>query len=57
VRPTWDVLPVTAKREVIAGMFSSLVLGPITDRISRWSAPEERLAIVADRITHQWRRP
>lgn len=56
VRPTWDALPVTAKREVIAGLFSSLVLGPVTDRITRWSAPEERLAIATARINHEWRK-
>lgn len=57
VRPTWDLLPVTAQRDIIAGMFASLVLGPLTERITRFTLPEERLAIVADRISHEWRRP
>lgn len=57
VRPMWDAFPVTARREVIAGIFSSLVLGPITERINRWTSPDERLAIVAERITHEWRQP
>lgn len=57
VRPAWESLPITAKREVIAGLFSSLRLGPVTVRINRWTAPEERLAIVAERITHEWRKP
>lgn len=56
VRPLWDSLPVTAKREVIGGLFSSLRLGPVTTRITRWTTPEERFAIVADRISHEWRR-
>jgi hypothetical protein len=57
VRPTWDGLPLLGKRDVITGIFVSLTLGPITDRITRWTLPEERLAIVADRVTHEWRTP
>ncbi len=55
VRPTWNALPVTARRQVIADLFSSLVLGPITARITRWTPADERLAIVAERIEHEWR--
>jgi DNA invertase Pin-like site-specific DNA recombinase len=57
VRPAFDSFPVTARRELVAGTFASLVLGPTTDRITRWTPPGERLAIVADRIEHEWRRP
>lgn len=55
VRPTWEALPIQARREVVGGMFSSLVLHPATTRLTRWAIPEERLAVVAERITHEWR--
>lgn len=55
VRPTWDAFPVQARREIIAGIFTSLTLGPTTTRITRWTSPEERLDIVSERITHEWR--
>lgn len=57
VRPTWDAFPVTAKRELISGVFESLVLGHITERINRWTIDKERLTIVANRISHVWRTP
>ena len=52
-----DALPLPAWREVVAGMFTRLTLGPATVRLTRWSSPEERLEVVADRITHEWRQP
>lgn len=55
VRPVWDAFPVTARREIIAGIFSSLVLGPSVVRMSRWTRAEERQAVVAERIEHVWR--
>jgi site-specific DNA recombinase len=57
VRPTWDALPVTERREIIGGVFSSLILRPATQRLTKWTPAEERLEIVAARITHDWRRP
>jgi site-specific DNA recombinase len=57
VRPTWDSFPLLSKREVIAGIFDALVLGPVTTRITQWTSPEERLDIVSERITHEWRTP
>lgn len=57
VRTTWDAFSLPARREVIAGLFDRLVLGAATVRLTRWTAPEVRLAVVADRISHEWRRP
>jgi DNA invertase Pin-like site-specific DNA recombinase len=59
VRPTWDDLDVVAKREVVAGVFSSLVVGPVTTtrRLTRYTLPKERHDVVAARITHEWRTP
>jgi hypothetical protein len=57
VRPTWDGFLVQARRGLIADLFSALTLGPMTTRITRWTPPGERLAIVAGRISHEWRRP
>jgi site-specific DNA recombinase len=56
-RVVLDALPLPAWREVVAGMFTRLTLGPARVRLTRWSSPEERLAVVADRITHEWRQP
>lgn len=57
VRPTWDKLTVLARREVVAAVFASLTVAKAAGfpPITRWSLPEERLAIVADRISHEWR--
>jgi hypothetical protein len=57
VRPTWDRFPVAAKREIVAGIFASLVLGPMTKRMNRWTSDEERLDIVSERITFEWSKP
>lgn len=57
VRTTWDGFPLPARREIIAGLFDRLTLGPATVRLTRWSSPAERLEVVADRIAHQWRPP
>lgn len=54
-RPAWDGLPLLAKREVIAAMFDRLSLQPATDRLTRWSTPERRMAVVVDRIVVEWR--
>lgn len=56
VRTTWDGFPLLAQREVIAGLFDRLTLGSATVRLTRWTPPDERLAVVADRISHEWRR-
>jgi site-specific DNA recombinase len=55
VRTVFDSFPLSAKREVIAGMFTRLTLGPATVRLTRWSSAEERLTVVAGRIDHEWR--
>lgn len=57
VRVVWDALPLLARREVITGIFIHLTLIPATVRLTRWTSPEERLAVVADRIKHEWRKP
>ena len=57
VRPTWDGFPLTVKREVIASIFSKLVLGPYKTRLTVWHEPEERLDIVSERIVYEWRTP
>ncbi|MGH3681234.1 MAG: recombinase family protein [Natronosporangium sp.] len=54
VRPVWDRLPVTARREVVSWLLE-LRLGPVAVRVTVHTPPEERLAIVADRITVAWR--
>lgn len=51
VRPAWDDLPLPAKREVISTVFRRLVLGPATERMTRWTSPEERTRIVMSRVT------
>lgn len=55
VRVVWDSFPLLAQREVIAGLFDRLSLGPATVRLTRWTPAAERLAVVADRISHEWR--
>lgn len=55
VRPVWTGLTVTAQREVIAALVDHLVLNPVSVRITKWTPPEERLRIVAERITLKWR--
>jgi len=55
VRPVWDGLPLLARRAVISTVFESLTLGPIGERITRWTSPHERLAIVGRRIETRWR--
>jgi len=57
VRPTWEAFPLPAQREVIAGMFTSLVLGPVRTRLTRWIPEGDRFAIVSARISHEWRKP
>jgi len=57
VRTTWDGFPLPAQRDIIAGLFDRLTLGPATVRLTRWSSPAERLEVVADRISHEWRKP
>lgn len=57
VRTAWDAFPLPARREVVAGLFDQLALGPATIRLTRWTPPAERLAVVSDRISHVWRRP
>jgi site-specific DNA recombinase len=54
VRPAFDRLPILARREVIGALFASLRLGPVTTRVTAYTPAEERLAIVAARITHEW---
>ena len=46
-----------ARREIVAGMFDLLTLGPATVRMTRWTPEDERLAIVAERIEHVWASP
>jgi len=55
VRAVWDSFLLPTRREVIAGLFDRLTLGPATVRLTRWTPPAERLDIVADRISHEWR--
>lgn len=55
VRTTWDAFPLPAQREIIARIFDRLTLGPATVRLTRWSSPAERLEVVANRISHEWR--
>ena len=57
VRPTWNGFLLSARRGLVADLFAELMLGPLTVRITRWTPPPERLAIVAGRISHDWRRP
>ena len=40
---------------MIAKLFSRIVLGPMTERIKRWTPQDEKLRIVADRINVEWR--
>ncbi|MCP2327592.1 DNA invertase Pin-like site-specific DNA recombinase [Hamadaea flava] len=54
VQAAWEAFPLPARREVIAGLFGALTLGPATVRLTRWTPPAERLAVVADRISHEW---
>lgn len=44
VRPTWDSLPVAARREVIPPL-AEVVIGKATRRLSRWASEEERLDV------------
>jgi site-specific DNA recombinase len=57
VRTAFEAFPLPAQREVIAGLFDRLTLGPATVRLTRWTPPAERLAVVADRVSHDWRKP
>jgi DNA invertase Pin-like site-specific DNA recombinase len=57
VRATWDSFLLPAQREVVTGLFDRLTLGPATVRLTRWTPAAERLAVVADRISHEWRAP
>jgi DNA invertase Pin-like site-specific DNA recombinase len=54
VRPVWDSMPVTARRELVAWL-CRLRLGPVVVRVSAYTPPAERLAIVAARISVEWR--
>ena len=55
VREVFDAFALLARRELISGLFTRLTLGPATVRLTRWSSPAERLEVVADRISHEWR--
>lgn len=55
VRPAWEALTLTTKREVISRVFSVLVLEPATQRLTRHTSKAERLEIVSDRIRHTFR--
>ena len=58
VRPTWNALEIVAKREVVAAVFSKLELLPVGDtKIHRWHKPDQRLALVRERIVHEYRAP
>ena len=57
VRPAWEAIPLPAKREIIAGLFTTLTLGKTTRRITRWTTDDDRLAIISDRVKIEWRTP
>jgi site-specific DNA recombinase len=57
VRPCWDRMALPAKREIIAGIFSNLILGQANKRVSRWTTADERMNITAQRIQSTWRAP
>jgi hypothetical protein len=57
IRPAWDALPLLARRAVVSTVFESLTLGPMGERITRWTPPPERLAIVGRRVQARWRTP
>lgn len=54
-RPAWDGLPLLARREIVIALFERLSLQPATDRLTRWSTPQERMDVVSRRIAVKWR--
>lgn len=49
VRPVWDSLPVTGRREVI-GIVAEIGIGKASRRMSRWATDEDRLEVAAEQI-------
>jgi hypothetical protein len=56
-RPVWDALPIPARREILKLVFADIRLDKPTKRLTRWSTPEERLAVAHQRISVQFRTP
>ncbi len=57
VRPAWDDLPLLVQRETVAAVLDLRILPirPGARRITRWTEADERLALVAERVSHRWR--
>lgn len=54
VRPRFAALPIAAQREVLRALFVSISVAPTTQRFTRHTPEETRLAAVDSRVTVVW---